>query len=96
MSMLLKGGDTIWGGLDMSPEEGHVCSSKKNGNDQTAGHNKTLNLINSSCAKYGRIISFGMGVAALHSSEIESADFRVTFWLMLIYLLWGALSLIYG
>ncbi|KAI3443587.1 hypothetical protein Pfo_000252 [Paulownia fortunei] len=77
MSLILKGGETIWGGLDWSPEEGYQCSSKKkNGNGQTAGHNGTLDLANSSCVKYGRILSFGKDVADLHSSEIESVDFR--------------------
>ncbi|XP_057766786.1 phospholipid:diacylglycerol acyltransferase 1-like isoform X2 [Salvia miltiorrhiza] len=76
MSMLLKGGDTIWGGIDWSPEEGHICSPKKNGYDQTTGDNKTLNLTTYSRTKYGRLISFGKEVADLHSSEIESADFR--------------------
>lgn len=80
MSLLLKGGETIWGGLDWSPEEGHECSSKKkNSNDLTAGHNRMLDLANSSRVKYGRLLSFGKDVADLHSSGIGSSDFRVTF-----------------
>ncbi|KAL6558644.1 Phospholipid:diacylglycerol acyltransferase 1 [Orobanche minor] len=77
MSLLLKGGETIWGGLDWSPEEGHVCSSKKkNGNGQTAGHDRTMDLANFSRVKYGRLLSFGKDVADSHSSEIELFDFR--------------------
>ncbi|KAK4483680.1 hypothetical protein RD792_010881 [Penstemon davidsonii] len=76
MSMIPKGGDTIWGGLDWSPEEGHACSSKKKKNGQTSGHNKTGDLANSVRIKYGRLLSFGKDVADLHSSEIEMVDFR--------------------
>ncbi|XP_075474158.1 phospholipid:diacylglycerol acyltransferase 1-like isoform X1 [Primulina tabacum] len=77
MSMIPKGGDTIWGGLDWSPEEGHDCGlKKKNNNGQTTAHNRTEDLTNSFHAKYGRIISFGKDVSNLHSSEIERVDFR--------------------
>ncbi|XP_073043951.1 phospholipid:diacylglycerol acyltransferase 1-like [Primulina eburnea] len=77
MSMIPKGGDTIWGGFDWSPEEGHDCSlKKKNDNGQTTAHNRTEDLANSFHAKYGRIISFGKDVSNLHSSEIERVDFR--------------------
>lgn len=85
MSMIPKGGDTIWGGLDWSPEEGHDCSlKKKNDNGQTTAHNRTDDLANSFHAKYGRIISFGKDVSNLHSSEIERVDFRVMFQLPFI------------
>ncbi|KZV20755.1 phospholipid:diacylglycerol acyltransferase 1-like [Dorcoceras hygrometricum] len=76
MSMILKGGDTIWGGLDWSPEEGHECCLKKNTNHQTTAHNRTKDLANSFHSKYGRIISFGKDVSNLRSSEIERVDFR--------------------
>ena len=34
MSMIPKGGDTIWGGLDWSPEDGFECKAKnQKGND---------------------------------------------------------------
>ncbi|GFP79442.1 phospholipid:diacylglycerol acyltransferase 1 [Phtheirospermum japonicum] len=75
MSLLLKGGETIWGGLDWSPEEGHACKSKKNSNGQTTSHNRTLDLANYGRVKYGRLLSFGKDVAELHSSEIERIDF---------------------
>ncbi|KAM0066517.1 putative transferase [Helianthus debilis subsp. tardiflorus] len=59
MSLIPKGGDTIWGTLDWAPEAGHdyVASSKVNNNEsQTSGQNmkQSSNSIN-----YGRIISFG-------------------------------------
>lgn len=35
MSMIPKGGDVIWGGLDWSPEEGYQCTSRrKNGEEK--------------------------------------------------------------
>ncbi|PWA83772.1 Lecithin:cholesterol/phospholipid:diacylglycerol acyltransferase [Artemisia annua] len=65
MSMLPKGGDTFWGTLDSAPEDGHECVSI---NQKT---NKTSKPVN-----YGRMISFGKDVAALHSSKINRVDFR--------------------
>ncbi|MCD7465810.1 Phospholipid:diacylglycerol acyltransferase 1 [Datura stramonium] len=78
MSMIPKGGDTIWGGLDWSPEEGHECNEKKpkSNSTQTAASDRTRNSVNATRVKYGRIISFGKHVADLHSSEIERIDFR--------------------
>ncbi|XP_051131722.1 phospholipid:diacylglycerol acyltransferase 1-like [Andrographis paniculata] len=77
MSMIPKGGETIWGGLDWSPEEGHVCSLKKrSSNGQPTGHNTTQKLDKSIHAKYGRIIAFGKDVGDFHSSDIERIDFR--------------------
>ncbi|KAL2455448.1 Phospholipid:diacylglycerol acyltransferase 1 [Forsythia ovata] len=78
MSMLPKGGDTVWGGLDWSPEEGHECSVKKprNNNMQTARPNGTGNSANATRVKYGRMLAFGKDVAELHSSEIERVDFK--------------------
>ncbi|KAG9157435.1 hypothetical protein Leryth_010275 [Lithospermum erythrorhizon] len=77
MSMIPKGGDTIWGGLDWSPEEGHECqgSKPKNNNISTTGRNSPRNSTDTPI-KYGRIISFGKDVAELHSSKIERVDFR--------------------
>ncbi|KAL3532669.1 hypothetical protein ACH5RR_006190 [Cinchona calisaya] len=78
MSMIPKGGDTIWGDLDWSPEEGYECSPKKlkNNNNETGDQNGIGNLGNASQVHFGRIISFGKGVADLHSSKIERVDFR--------------------
>lgn len=81
MSMLPKGGDTIWGGLDWSPEGGYGCSPKKikSNNNKTEVQNGIGELGNTSHAPYGRIISFGKDVTQLHSSKIERVDFKVLF-----------------
>lgn len=75
--MIPKGGDTIWGGLDWSPEGGSSdCNPKKLKNNST--HNTGHNANNDKkCVNYGRIISFGKDVAESHSSKIERVDFRV-------------------
>eukprot|EP00262_Sarcandra_glabra_P002367 TRINITY_DN1264_c0_g2_i1.p1 TRINITY_DN1264_c0_g2~~TRINITY_DN1264_c0_g2_i1.p1 ORF type:complete len:681 (-),score=119.12 TRINITY_DN1264_c0_g2_i1:205-2247(-) len=79
MSMLPKGGDTIWGGLDWAPEDGYDCSLKKLRNNDTqvdddTGTEKVVS--NSNNVNYGRIISFGKDVAETQVSNIERADFR--------------------
>lgn len=81
MSMIPKGGDTIWGGLDWSPEGFYNCSAKKLKNDgiPTAGQNRKRNNSSKAGVNYGRIVSFGKHAAEVHSSEIERIDFRVTF-----------------
>ncbi|XP_010261970.1 PREDICTED: phospholipid:diacylglycerol acyltransferase 1-like [Nelumbo nucifera] len=79
MSMIPKGGDTIWGTLDWSPEEGYNCGPKKQrSNDtQVPDHNNTESLdCQVKSVNYGRIISFGKDVAKAHSSKIERIDFR--------------------
>ncbi|XP_057977691.1 phospholipid:diacylglycerol acyltransferase 1-like [Malania oleifera] len=79
MSMIPKGGDTIWGGLDWSPEECSAPSKKKlrNNDNQIEAQNETGRMISQSkTVNYGRIISFGKDVAEAHSSEIERIDFR--------------------
>ncbi|GFZ08124.1 phospholipid:diacylglycerol acyltransferase [Actinidia rufa] len=79
MSMIPKGGETIWGGLDWSPEEGYVPSQRKQRNSDNSGSNQngteSMNC-QSKAVKYGRIISFGKDVAEAHSSEISKIDFR--------------------
>ncbi|KAG0450834.1 hypothetical protein HPP92_026729 [Vanilla planifolia] len=79
MSMIPKGGDTIWGGLDWSPEDGYECKFKKlKSNDSHVSHdsiteNEKFQL---SPINYGRLISFGKDVAEMSSSNIERVDFR--------------------
>lgn len=81
MSMIPKGGDTIWGGLDWSPEEGYVCSSKKQKNNDS-GVSKDVDTdkadFHSQKVNYGRIVSFGKDVAEAPASKIERIDFRVS------------------
>ncbi|XP_027335379.1 phospholipid:diacylglycerol acyltransferase 1-like isoform X2 [Abrus precatorius] len=75
MSMIPKGGDTIWGDLDWSPEEGYVPNKRKqncNNNTQlTCQETNKTHAVN-----YGRMISFGRDVAEAPSSEIEMVEFR--------------------
>lgn len=79
MSMLPKGGDTIWGGLDWSPEGIYNCAAKKPENNTTSSAGQTGKGTSNfkEGVKYGRIISFGKDVAELHSSKIDRKDFRV-------------------
>jgi len=86
MSMIPKGGDTIWGGLDWSADVSYNCSVKKNKNNDTYGafQNGKENLGFMKNINYGRLISFGKDIADLHSSKLERLDFRVMF---LIYTL---------
>lgn len=81
MSMIPKGGDTIWGGLDWSPEGHFNCVTRKpkNNGNQTVIKNAKSNGSSTKGINNGRIISFGKDVAALHSSKIERVDFRVMF-----------------
>ncbi|TKY64292.1 Phospholipid:diacylglycerol acyltransferase 1 [Spatholobus suberectus] len=74
MSMIPKGGDTIWGGLDWSPEEGYHPSKRKQSNNNTQLTDQETNQTN--VVNYGRIISFGRDVAEAPSSKIEMIDFR--------------------
>ncbi|XP_065850520.1 phospholipid:diacylglycerol acyltransferase 1-like [Euphorbia lathyris] len=78
MSMLPKGGDTIWGGLDWSPEGIYNCGAKKPKDNTTNSAGQTGKGTSSfkDGVNYGRIISFGKDVAELHSSKIDRKDFR--------------------
>ncbi|KAI9074296.1 hypothetical protein K1719_036888 [Acacia pycnantha] len=78
MSMIPKGGDTIWGGLDWSPEGYFNCGSKKQKNNATdnAVQNGKERLGRAKKVDYGRIVSFGKDAAEIHSSRLERLDFR--------------------
>ncbi|KAG2712823.1 hypothetical protein I3760_04G144200 [Carya illinoinensis] len=78
MSMIPKGGDTIWGGLDWSPEGDFDCSAKKlkNNDTQTADQSGKGTLGTTKRVNYGRIISFGKDVSDIHSFEIKRVDFQ--------------------
>lgn len=80
MSMIPKGGDTIWGGLDWSPEECQSPSRKRQiANDTQIANENGSEVVVSQIkhVNYGRVISFGKDVADAPSSEIERIDFRV-------------------
>ncbi|XP_028752093.1 phospholipid:diacylglycerol acyltransferase 1-like [Neltuma alba] len=79
MSMIPRGGDTIWGGLDWSPEEGYLPSKRRQKHNDTQSTSQDTNISTNSQSKpanYGRFISFGKDVAEAPSSEIERIDFR--------------------
>ena len=75
MSMIPKGGDTIWGDLDWSPEESCGLHTRKQSSNNTQLTEQKTNKTN---VNYGRMISFGKAVAEADSSEIEIVDFRVS------------------
>ncbi|KAK4269107.1 hypothetical protein QN277_022309 [Acacia crassicarpa] len=78
MSMIPRGGDTIWGGLDWSPEEDYLPSKRKQKHNDTQSTSQNTNsaISQSKPVNYGRIISFGKDVAEAPSSELERTDFR--------------------
>ncbi|KAK3040410.1 hypothetical protein RJ639_026815 [Escallonia herrerae] len=78
MSMIPKGGDTIWGDLDWSPEGDYKCVAKKlkNNATQIVSQNGKRISRDAKCFNFGRIVSFGKDVAEVHSSKIERVDFR--------------------
>lgn len=81
MSMIPKGGDTIWGGLDWSPEDGFECKAKKQKRNETEVSddiNGESVEIQPEPINYGRLVSFGKDVAEAPPSEIERIEFRVS------------------
>lgn len=86
VSLLPKGGEVIWGNMDRSPEEGHVCDFSEKSNSKTS---LTTNTVNNSdvkrgflvkdLANYGRIISFGKPASVLHSSKLPTSDSEVLY-----------------
>ncbi|KAL4560065.1 hypothetical protein LXL04_032213 [Taraxacum kok-saghyz] len=78
MSMIPKGGETIWGGLDWSPEEGYLPSTRMPANmSSRCGQNMSdTRMCDPSRINYGRLISFGRNVAECRASDIERRDFR--------------------
>ncbi|XP_006357470.1 phospholipid:diacylglycerol acyltransferase 1-like [Solanum tuberosum] len=79
MSMLPKGGETIWGGLDWSPEEGYSPRKRKLRDkiSQMSSHqdNQTIES-KGKHVNYGRMISFGKDAAQKPSTDITRIDFR--------------------
>lgn len=77
MSMIPKGGDTIWGGLDWSPEEGCGPRNKQTENDNNDSSTDSSDS-RPKTSNFGRMISFGKEAAEAEASEIDRIDFRVT------------------
>ncbi|KAM7257015.1 hypothetical protein ACFE04_012756 [Oxalis oulophora] len=82
MSLFPKGGETIWGDMDSSPEEGHDCHlvEKKLQPLQNDGNSTDLlrALKIKETVKYGRIISFGKAASLLPSSQLSIPDSKET------------------
>lgn len=83
MSMIPKGGDIIWGGVDWSPEEGYRCSRKKDEKEVVEGLTeikdstpKDLGPHGKPMAHYGRLISFGKDCAELAAHRLERKPFK--------------------
>lgn len=81
MSMIPKGGDTIWGGLDWSPEDGFECKSKKrkiNESEVSKDVNGEPVEVHPEPMNFGRMVAFGKDVAEAAASDIEQIEFRVS------------------
>ncbi|KAL3828527.1 hypothetical protein ACJIZ3_017329 [Penstemon smallii] len=78
ISLLPKGGETIWGNLDWSPEEDHVCAStkKKHLKGNNTDSRRVFQELEST--NYGRIVSFGKKASELHSSELSTLNSQVS------------------
>ncbi|XP_024023793.1 putative phospholipid:diacylglycerol acyltransferase 2 isoform X1 [Morus notabilis] len=83
ISLLPKGGDTIWGNLDWSPEEGNSCDLDKKANAQLSTGDVNFNHSDGTRGfrvkepvKYGRIISFGKAASQIPSSRLPSPDLK--------------------
>jgi phospholipid:diacylglycerol acyltransferase len=76
ISLIPKGGDTIWGDLDSSPEEGKNCNFGKKNNSDSNG--KTIFIVKKESPNFGRLVSFGKEASELPSSQLPvltSKDF---------------------
>lgn len=84
VSLLPKGGETIWGNLDRFPEEGQVCVLSKSRSLKTSKSNSSSDVEGGlqvkESIKYGRIVSFGKSASQLPSTEIPSFDTKVLFY----------------
>lgn len=87
VSLVPKGGETIWGNLDWSPEEGHECDQEKESYLQLSSRENNSKISDGkSCfkvkhpTKYGRIISFGKEASELRSSHLPTFS-KVQFYL---------------
>lgn len=85
MSMIPRGGATIWGDLDWSPDEGYTPSKRRQRNNDTKNDIQEVienGISQKKSVKYGRIISFGKDVAEAQSSHIERIEFRVSVFIL--------------
>ncbi|KAJ8426305.1 hypothetical protein Cgig2_007828 [Carnegiea gigantea] len=82
ISLFPKGGETIWGNLDWSPEKDQECDFIKKrvfrscpSDGRTDNTTKNAILLKED-VNYGRIISFGKTASELHSSQLPSLGFK--------------------
>ncbi|XP_010534297.1 PREDICTED: phospholipid:diacylglycerol acyltransferase 1-like [Tarenaya hassleriana] len=79
MSMIPKGGETIWGGIDWAPENCYSFHGKKPKRNETRASDGNVRKGYVSKTKHdnlGRIISFGKVVTEAPLSKIQRLDFR--------------------
>lgn len=102
LSMLPKGGKTIWGDASWSPEEGYDCSTKKvvgtgdgDVKDQTE-HGLELGAHGKPSAHYGRMVAFGKESASLSKDVIASRKKEVKVPSLILTLLANRLCPGYG
>lgn len=85
LSMLPKGGSTIWGDVSWSPEEGYDCSTKKgaaNSSEDSFVKKETedglqLGEHGKPSAHYGRMVAFGKESASLSEEAIRNRRLEV-------------------
>ncbi|PHU15032.1 Phospholipid:diacylglycerol acyltransferase 1 [Capsicum chinense] len=78
MSMIPKGGETIWGGLDWSPEEGYSPRKRKLRDNigQMSSRHDNETIKSKGQLNYGRMIAFGKDAEEKHPSDLKRIDFR--------------------
>lgn len=95
ISLIPKGGETIWGNLDWSPEEGYNCDLAKkryaqpsllDSNDTNSDGKMEFQIKES--VRYGRIISFGKATSQLPSSQLPNLGSKVLFSLLHFHCSW--------
>lgn len=90
-SLLPKGGETIWGDLDWSPEDVQNCDLEKvdthsfrNENDSNDSERKNV-FQPEEPVHYGRILSFSKEAATRPSSELSTLTSQVILWLVSVH-----------
>jgi phospholipid:diacylglycerol acyltransferase len=84
LSMLPKGGKTIWGDVSWSPEEGYDCAAKKSDGikDKTVVDENEdgvqLGRHGKPFAHYGRMVAFGKDIASLSHEAILERKKEIT------------------
>lgn len=84
ISLIPKGGETIWGNLDWSPEEGLSCGLEKRRNPNSPitvqSTNKTGRRVGFTIKEhpeYGRMVTFGKSASHLPSSRLVPLNTKV-------------------